>query len=238
LWKKSKPYEPAWEAPFGKGRPGWHIEDTAITEKYFGPQYDIHGGAIDLIFPHHEAEITQMESLSRKKPFVRLWMHAGFLNIDSQKMSKSLGNYKTIRSALESYDYRVLRLLFISSHYRTSIDFSESVLVQAKNTLEKIDEFVFRIDHKLDDIENEQLIVNLKYAIEHAMSSDFNSPKAFAIIFDFIKSQNINEKNGRRVWDFFQEMNFFMDIFQLFRKGSSIVRKKILSGQMQFGMSF
>ena len=106
LWKFSKKDEPFWESELGKGRPGWHIEDTAITEKFFGPQYDIHGGARDLIFPHHEAEIAQMESISGKKPLARYWIHTGFLNIQGSKMSKSLKNFITIREALKKYDYK------------------------------------------------------------------------------------------------------------------------------------
>lgn len=132
MWKFSKPDEPSWNTELGVGRPGWHIEDTAITESQFGPQYDIHGGARDLIFPHHEAEIAQMESASGKKPLVRYWLHTGFLNVDSQKMSKSLGNFVTIRDALKKYDYRVLRFFYIASNYRSPIDYNEKSLEGAK----------------------------------------------------------------------------------------------------------
>jgi cysteinyl-tRNA synthetase len=136
LWKFSKPGEPVWEAPFGKGRPGWHIEDTAITEHFFGPQYDIHGGAIDLIFPHHEAEITQMEAASGKEPFVRYWTHTGFLNIDNAKMSKSLKNFYTIREVLDKgYDPMNIRLFMLQSHYRSPINFSWDNLDAAGNRL-------------------------------------------------------------------------------------------------------
>lgn len=136
LWKFSKQDEPSWQAPFGDGRPGWHIEDTAISEHYFGPQYDIHGGAIDLIFPHHEAEITQMESASGQVPFVRYWMHAGFLNIQGSKMAKSTGNFLTIRDVLDrGYEAAAIRLLMLQSHYRSSIDFSFVSLDAANNRL-------------------------------------------------------------------------------------------------------
>ncbi|MEK7151527.1 MAG: cysteine--tRNA ligase, partial [Patescibacteria group bacterium] len=124
LWRLSKPEEPGWDSPFGYGRPGWHIEDTAITEKNFGPQYDIHGGAHDLIFPHHEAEIAQMESISGQKPFVKYWAHSGFLTINGQKMSKSLGNFVTIRDVLEKYPPETLRLMFLMSHYRSPVDYT------------------------------------------------------------------------------------------------------------------
>ena len=148
LWKFSKPDEPSWNTELGVGRPGWHIEDTAITESQFGPQYDIHGGARDLIFPHHEAEIAQMESASGKKPLVRYWLHTGFLNVDSQKMSKSLGNFITVRDALKKYDYRVLRFFYITSNYRSPIDYSEKSLEGAKNSLERLNDFVERSGQK------------------------------------------------------------------------------------------
>lgn len=139
LWKFSKPGEPTWEAPFGQGRPGWHIEDTAITEKYFGQQYDIHGGAIDLIFPHHEAELTQMEALSGKTPFVQIWVHPGFLTIDDKKMSKSLGNFFTIREVLnKGFGPMAVRLLMLQAHYRSTISFSWKSLQAAQNRLKDL----------------------------------------------------------------------------------------------------
>ncbi|MFZ1719862.1 MAG: cysteine--tRNA ligase [Candidatus Moraniibacteriota bacterium] len=214
LWKQSKEGEPSWETRIGIGRPGWHIEDTAMTEKFFGPQYDIHGGAIDLIFPHHEAELTQMEALSGKSPFVRYWMHTGFLNIDSEKMSKSKGNFKTIREALVEYDYRVLRLFFLSAQYRSMMDFSKKALMQAKNTLTSIDEFVFRIERDSDDVENELVVAKLREEIISAMDNDFNTPQVFASLFDFMKAQS-GKNSGKRVFALFQELQSFLDIFQL-----------------------
>lgn len=139
LWKFSKADEPFWDAPFGSGRPGWHIEDTAISEHHFGPQYDIHGGAVDLIFPHHEAEITQMESVSGLQPFVRFWLHTGFLNLKDKKMAKSLGNFYTIREITDKgFEPMALRLLILQSHYRSSIDFSWELLETATNRLREI----------------------------------------------------------------------------------------------------
>ena len=153
LWKFSKPNEPSWDTELGKGRPGWHIEDTAITETYFGPQYDIHGGARDLIFPHHEAEIAQMESASGKKPLVRYWLHTGFLNVGGQKMSKSLGNFITVGDALEKYNAKTLRFFYIGSHYRSPINFTEKALEKAKNGLERLNDFVKHIKTgKKDDL--------------------------------------------------------------------------------------
>ena len=133
LWKKRQDGEEVtWDSPWGKGRPGWHIEDTAITETYFGAQYDIHGGAMDLIFPHHEAEIAQMEATSGKKPLVRYWMHTGFLNVKGEKMSKSLGNFTTIRDMLQKYEADAFRFFVLLAHYRSPIDFSEEALEQAQ----------------------------------------------------------------------------------------------------------
>jgi cysteinyl-tRNA synthetase len=205
LWKISKPGEPAWESPFGLGRPGWHIEDTAITEKYFGPQYDVHGGAIDLIFPHHEAEIAQMEAASGKHPLVRYWMHTGFLNINAQKMSKSLGNFKTIRDILNIYDYRTLRYFFISSHYRTTIEFNDYVLEQARNSIKRIDEFIFNIDPQYEDAEDESSIEDLRENLVEALDDDFNTPRAMAALFDFIRNQNAKGKSGKRVLAFIRD---------------------------------
>jgi cysteinyl-tRNA synthetase len=215
LWKASKEGEPSWDTPLGKGRPGWHIEDTAITETEFGPQYDIHGGAIDLIFPHHEAEITQMESVSGKEPLVRYWMHTGFLNIGSEKMSKSLGNFKTIRDILKAYDYRVLRYLFIGNHYRAAIDFSEAALEQAKNSLARIDEFIFnKVDVNFDDAADEAAVEEAKAKFHEALANDLNTPQAFAVLFEFIRAQNMKEKSGRRTFEFLSQINSFMDFMK------------------------
>lgn len=212
LWKASKPGEPSWESPFGAGRPGWHIEDTAITETFFGPQYDMHGGAIDLIFPHHEAEIAQMESVSGKRPMVRYFLHTGFLNINAMKMSKSLGNFKTIRDVLAMHDYRTLRFFFISSHYRTTIEFNEAVLEQAKNSIKRIEEFVFNIDPNYDDADAEGDVEALKSKVIEALDEDFNTPRAFAAIFDFVRNQNARGKSGKRVRQILREINQFLEI--------------------------
>ncbi|MGB2631640.1 MAG: cysteine--tRNA ligase [Minisyncoccales bacterium] len=214
LWKVSKEGEPSWETPLGKGRPGWHIEDTAITEVEFGPHYDIHGGAIDLIFPHHEAEITQMESIAGA-PLVRYWMHTGFLNIGSEKMSKSLGNFKTIRDILKAYDYRTLRYFFISNHYRAAMDFSDAGLDQAKNSLARIDEFVFnKVDAAYDDKDDEAVVNETKEKFCAALDNDLNTPQAFAALFDFIRAQNQKEKSGKRTFEFLNQINTFLGFMQ------------------------
>lgn len=192
LWKKQKPGEPAWDSPWGKGRPGWHIEDTAITEKYFGPQYDIHGGGQDLIFPHHEAEIAQIESVSGKKPLVRYWLHNGFLLVNGEKMSKSLKNFVTIRDALKMYKPEVLRLFFASAHYKAPIDYAASALESTKKVYQKFEDFVLKLKSykgggKSDTTE---LLEILNKDFEAAMDNDFNIALALKVIFDFISEVN------------------------------------------------
>lgn len=218
LWKLSKEREPFWETELGKGRPGWHIEDTAITETLFGPQYDIHGGSVDLIFPHHEAEISQMEAASGKKPLVRYWLHTGFLNIDSKKMSKSKGNFKTIRQTLEEYDYKVLRFLFLSSHYRSAMDFTDVILEQAKSSLRRMQDFIEKIDININDLEEERAVKELREKVNLALSNDFDTPTVFAAIFDFIRSQNSKGVSGKYVYDYLVEINQFLDIFDFEKK--------------------
>jgi cysteinyl-tRNA synthetase len=224
LWKAEKPGEPSWDTALGKGRPGWHIEDTAITETFFGSQYDAHGGAIDLIFPHHEAEIAQMEAISGQAPMVGYWLHTGFLNINARKMSKSTGELKTIRDTLQLFNGRVLRFFFLSSHYRSTIDFSESSLEQAKNALARIDEFVFRIDPGFDDSELKPEIDQLAKVIFEALSDDFNSPRALAAVFDFIRTANLKGKSGRLAHEFFDKLN---ELFGIFRSTDQPVDQEI-----------
>ena len=204
LWKKREDgADVTWDSPWGRGRPGWHIEDTAITEAYFGPQYDIHGGAMDLIFPHHEAEIAQMEATSGKKPLVRCWMHTGFLNVKGEKMSKSLGNFTTIREMLERCDADAFRLFVLLAHYRSPIDFTEEVLEQSRKSLERIRNLINIIEEQLEMpgeiIESEEgdpILIKSKVEFLEAMDDDFNTPYAFRAVFDLVRDVNrrINEK--------------------------------------------
>lgn len=198
LWKRSKPGEPTWESPWFPGRPGWHIEDTAITETLFGPQYDLHGGGSDLIFPHHEAEIAQQESASGKKPFVRYWLHNGFLVMKDDKMSKSLGNFKTVHELLNDYSRETLRLYLLSAHYRSPLDFSEAVLKQAEAGIMRISEFLERLRfyeevnplaHRTDRKIAEE-VTRIHDQILEAMDDDFNAPKAIGLLFDLIRMGN------------------------------------------------
>ena len=237
LWKFSKQDEPFWETEIGSGRPGWHIEDTSITEKFFGSQYDIHGGAVDLIIPHHEAEIAQMEAASGKKPLVKYWLHTGFLNIDSQKMSKSKGNFTTIRDALEKYNYRVLRFLFISGHYRSSLDLNDKNLKQASESLHRIDEFIFNtVNAEIDDEQNIDEIEKLKEILYKNLDDDFNTPKALAKIFDFIREQNIKGIAGKRTLEFFKDINLIFD-FMNFETFTNMKIEKLIKQRNDYRLA-
>src|SRR3989344_2847066 len=174
--------EPSWKSPWGEGRPGWHIEDTSITEYYFGPQYDLHGGAVDLIFPHHEAERAQQEAASGLSPFVKIWMHSGFLNIDFAKMSKSTGNFMTAREFLKTYSANAFRMMVAGHHYRSPLAFSPDVVTQAENTLDGLGQFLA----KLDPAQGRESGPDLKKAEDEflaAMNDDFNAPAALASFF-------------------------------------------------------
>jgi len=230
LWKFSKPGEPKWQSPWGEGRPGWHIEDTAIAEKYFGTQYDIHGGARDLIFPHHEAEIAQMEAISGKKPMVRYWIHTGFLMVEGRKMAKSLGNFITIRDFLKNYKPEVLRFIVFSTHYRSPLDYSESLAHEAEINLERLKDFLIKIKEiKRDSKENgKEVILSFKKKFYNALEDDFNTPEAKGLLFDFVGKINkkidankISHGEAREIYSFFKEINqifAFLDFKQIERK--------------------
>ena len=196
LWKFYKPGEPKWISSLGLGRPGWHIEDTAITEKHFGPQYDIHGGGQDLIIPHHEAEIALMETISGKSPMVNYWLHTEFLNIKKTKMAKSLGNFITIRNFLNSHGPRILRFFIVKTHYRSPINYDEKEVEQIKSQLGRIDEFTDKLNiikgktRKTKKGLTRELLQKTKKEFEGAMDDDFNTPKALASIFDLISKGN------------------------------------------------
>ncbi|HEY4506971.1 MAG TPA: cysteine--tRNA ligase [Candidatus Paceibacterota bacterium] len=196
LWKFSKPEEPGWDSELGYGRPGWHIEDTAITEKYFGPQYEIHGGAQDLVFPHHEAEIAQMESISGLKPMVKYWMHSGFLTINGKKMSKSLNNFVTIRDALTEYPPQALRLMFLSAHYRSPIDYRPENIEGSEAAVARIGEFLQKIKASFNSLQEKKndkarlAILSFESSFEREMDDDFNTPSAIAALFDLMRLIN------------------------------------------------
>ncbi|MAF79638.1 cysteine--tRNA ligase [bacterium] len=191
--------EPAWKTTLGWGRPGWHIEDTAMTESFFGPQYDLHGGGLDLKFPHHEAEIAQQEAASGKKPFVKIWMHAGLIRIENKKMSKSLGNFITIESFLKKHDAELFRWIILMHHYRSPAHYSEKLVEQSKKAREGLDEFIQKLTlrkqskksaphPKKQNIQKE--IQSTKKSFEKAMEDDFNTREATAKIFEFLRNTN------------------------------------------------
>jgi len=238
LWKISKVGEPSWPSPWGKGRPGWHIEDTAITEKHFrGPQYDIHGGGQDLIFPHHEAEIAQMEAISGKSPFVKYWLHTGFLKVNGQKMAKSFGNFITIRNFLKENSSRILRLFVLKNHYRSPIDYSEKEIKQIKNQLERIDEFIDKLKRqgtRSKEQETRDLILEFEKEFDTAMNDDFNTPKALASIFNLINkgnsliSQNkLGSNDVKNILNFLRKTNKIFG-FLLFEKPKTKIPQDIL----------
>lgn len=193
LWKESKPGEPFWESPFGKGRPGWHIECSAMSVKYLGSPFDIHGGGKDLVFPHHENERAQSECGTGRK-FVNYWVHNGFVTVDREKMSKSLGNFFLIKDVLKRYHPDVLRLFFLSTHYRNPIDYTESSIEAAQTALQKLYSAVERCnelarDRKIDASVNADLD-ETKKRFHEAMDDDLNTALALSTLFDLAKSIN------------------------------------------------
>jgi cysteinyl-tRNA synthetase len=198
LWKKAKEGEPYWESPWGNGRPGWHIECSAMSCKHLGETFDIHSGGSDLIFPHHENEIAQSEAANGKH-FVNYWVHFGFLNINNEKMSKSLGNFSTARDILKQFPAESIRLLFAQTHYAGPLNFTDELLGSAQKGLEKISNLKDAIEEKINADDN-SIPVKFDFAsfekrFEDAMDDDFNSPQAVAVIFDFVREVNktINE---------------------------------------------
>jgi cysteinyl-tRNA synthetase len=205
LWRVRPKHEFGWDSPWGYGRPGWHIEDTAITIRHFGPQYDIHGGAVELIFPHHEAEIAQAESFTGVKPFVNFWVHVGLLTVGGEKMSKSLGNYVTIREAVSRYGANTLRLYLLQTHYRSPIDFTWDALENAHKTFSKVEVAHSRLEQlevrevsAVSDVEVElrKKAVRAREGFEEAMNNDLNTAEAIASYLDLISA--INDYTNKR----------------------------------------
>ena len=217
LWKKRDNVdEPVFSSPWGDGRPGWHIEDTAITEYYFGEQYDVHGGGLDLIFPHHEAEITQMEAVSGKSPMVRYWLHTGFLNVNGEKMSKSLHNFITIRELLEDWDADTFRFFVLSTHYRSPIDFSKDSLHQSEKSLERIKKFYSALDVESGDVESDlEALTEARDEFFNSMDDDFNTPKAIAAIFKLItatKNEELAENDKIAIKAFLDDVSQILGV--------------------------
>ena len=190
LWKSAKPGEPSWESPWGKGRPGWHIECSVMSSEYLGVTFDIHGGGKDLSFPHHENEIAQSESISGK-PFVKYWIHNGFVNINQEKMSKSLGNFLMIKDVLKTYHPEVIRHFLLSKHYRSPIDFTETAMDEARKGLDKMYALLLRVDKTIGlELDQDFESGDCWQQFCEAMDDDFNSARGIGIIFDTVHKVN------------------------------------------------
>ncbi|MFB2647795.1 cysteine--tRNA ligase [Shewanella mangrovisoli] len=185
LWKMSKPGEPTWESPWGPGRPGWHIECSAMNSKHLGLHFDIHGGGSDLQFPHHENEIAQ-SCCAHDTPYVNYWMHTGMVMVDREKMSKSLGNFFTIRDVLGHYDAETVRYFLLSGHYRSQINYSEENLKQARAALERLYTAIKDVDLTVAPAPAEEFVAKFKAA----MDDDFNTPEAYSVLFDMVREIN------------------------------------------------
>ena len=204
LWKAQKPGEPAWDSPWGKGRPGWHIECSAMSMKYLGDTFDIHCGGKDLLFPHHENEIAQSEGATGK-PYVRYWMHNGFINVDNQKMSKSLNNFFTVRDISAEFDLEAVRLFMLSAHYRSPINFSREQIEAASASLNRLytarDQLLFLKDHckekELTEEENAFIgrLAEYEKRFDQAMDDDLNTADALGAIFELVKDANVTLKD-------------------------------------------
>ena len=189
LWKQNKKGEPSWKSPWGEGRPGWHIECSAMSVKYLGQPFDIHGGGADLVFPHHENEIAQSEGASDLM-FARYWMHNGFVNINQEKMSKSLGNIYTIQEVLDRYDAASLRHYILASHYRSPLDFSDQGLVEAEKGMDRIYDTVDRLNQLTSPKGEGETEEGLLAEFRKEMDDDFNTPRALALLFEEIRLLN------------------------------------------------
>ncbi len=227
LWKPKKEGEPFWVSPWGEGRPGWHIECSVMSKKYLGEEIDIHAGGEDLIFPHHENEIAQSECCNGKI-FARYWLHNGFLNIDNRKMSKSLGNFFTVREIGEKYDLQVLRFFMLSAHYRSPLNFSQEIMESSKNALERIVTAVTNLKHLSEAAQSENLSEEeqallkemgvYRQKFEEAMDDDLNTADAVSAVFELVKFANTNagEKSSKEFAEKLkEEIVFLSDILGL-----------------------
>ncbi len=221
LWKAEKPGEPTWDSPWGPGRPGWHIEDTAITIAHFGPQYDIHGAATDLIFPHHEAEIAQAEAFTGVTPFVKYWMHGGFVVTKGERMGKSLGNTVPVRAALDRVNPEVLRFFLVNTQYRGPIDFTFDALDEAQSAYARLTEALGRARNEIADAPkgkakgDSDLRKALKRAAEafrRAMDDDFNTREALGALFQLTSAFNAAVEEGLSR----QTLQSYLDAFDLY----------------------
>ena len=235
IWKAQKPGEPAWNSPWGMGRPGWHIECSCMAKKLLGETIDIHAGGSDLKFPHHENEIAQSEALTGE-PFARYWLHSAFVNVNNEKMSKSLNNFFTAREILERYDADVIRFLMLSAHYRQQLNFSEDLLESAKASVERIYNAIGNLENLIDEVSREEMNEEEKAYLEslnkykekyiEKMDDDFNTADAITAIFDLIKDTNTNitidssKELAQKALELIRELGDPLGMFQKSTKGN------------------
>ena len=237
LWKAQKEGEPAWESPWGMGRPGWHIECSAMANKYLGETIDIHSGGQDLVFPHHENEVAQSEC-ANGKPFANYWMHNGYININNQKMSKSLGNFFTVRDILKKYDAEIVRFFMLSAHYRNPVNFSDVLMEQSKSAVERVYTCIDNLHFLLDNSESRELNENEEKLIQElnkckqkfidSMDDDLNTADAIASIFDivyacntYLSTENKNSLEAiNKALETISELGSILGLFTKSRKNS------------------
>jgi cysteinyl-tRNA synthetase len=237
LWRAQKPGEPSWDSPWGKGRPGWHIEDTAITIRHFGPQYDLHGGATELLFPHHEAEIAQAESYTGVTPFVKYWMHGGMVMVSGEEMHKSLGNFWPVTAALSRYEPEVIRFFLLNVQYRGPIDFTPDLIEEAKRSFGRLQETVRTVEaERRRAPEKGKADAGIRSATKKAltnfdavMSDDFNTREAIAVLFEYTRALNkaIEEGAGQdalsEAASLFRTAGDVLGLFQTHALGSDLL---------------
>jgi len=229
LWKSAKVGEPSWDSPFGKGRPGWHIECSVMSSDILGGEFDIHGGGLDLIFPHHENEIAQSEGAGNR--FAKIWMHHGLLTINGQKMAKSLGNFVTVKDFLKKYGYAdLLKLLFLSAHYSHPVDYTGEKIEEARQALERIAILMDKIQNKLSAVscqlsaKDAVEIEKMKIKFIEAMDDDFNTPQALASVFELVTLTNKNIDSLDFLYQVKDTLKEFFDIFGLSPEAKKSIR--------------
>lgn len=229
VWKMRKPGEPFWNSQWGDGRPGWHIEDTAITECYFGPEYDIHGGGSDLIFPHHEAEIAQMRGISKLPRLAGFWMHVGMLNVDGSKMSKSLKNFITIDEVLKEYSKEQIRFFFLNANYRSTMTYTDSAMKESAEALKRIQNAYDKLrnaeDKRSDKIFKNSSITSIKDKLMRFMDSDFDTRGFFAEIMNMVT--DINRNAGRMGAE---DATIFLDVLRWMNSFMGVLKEEISGG--------
>ena len=235
LWKSSKPGEPSWPSPWGLGRPGWHIECSTMSHRILGPEFDIHGGGQDLIFPHHENEMAQSGALGR--PMARYWTHNGFVRLNNEKMSKSIGNFFTVKSVLEKFDGEALRYMLISKHYRGPLDFSDESLREAEKALERIYRALEAAEEVMGDHEMLAFSMNVtneyRLSFKEAMDDDLNSAKAMGVVFDLVRLLNkaTMAKNLEETTAIYAALKIMGDEFGLWQREPQEFFKSIGAGR-------